>query len=979
MIKEYSWIQISDLHIFESTDWNMMKKAYKKLSKKIKPDFLLVTGDYRHKLKNAKFDAALNFLNEIVKMFNLEKQDVFLVPGNHDVNEFDIRNEIITTIKTKAELDSNADAYMQYMEYNNKDLRQAFNEYNNFICDFYGDSVDDNRATSPSDVLCFKWKERLNIICLNTALISDGSRDSKEIVDINKLSSIEPNFELPTIVIAHHHPNCLIESHRKRIEKILNELNVSAYFCGDKHITEKGILENTAIPNTTIPCFVCGKSAIEMGDDYSDLNVIEYICKSDGNTYTQVYNYENGGFIESNKFYYDVNKRFSFPMRKSDNNSFTETKDVKDIKTKKHMPSIWLPDAELATGKQTRFNSFTETDAISRFFDDQAGYLGIASVKGIGKTFVLQVKRVKSSKKYYCLPKTQKPSVNNNWATECVSFNSYSKLKTENIYDDLVLLWKAAIKCYVINHFSQENFKTIEEYINSNKLSKELGDLCLDKSNESLKAIMDNIVNISKWNEEVSDCQVALTNLCRITLNRRKLKNKSAKSIAVFIDKVDQSIKQTNAEPPANCVVCKKRDNYTDCKSNRKSPNYCTLETGCQSKNCCYGCEVFAGPKSNDGLRIYEKSNAAKWVHVNIWQYLQLALMNAANQISDEFQGDIHVFYTIRQEAFNCEENRLGEQNQKIAGRIINLSYTKDEQHQIFLDCIKEQETCYLFDPSFQGKLGCEEYSFVGVNKLCHPYCKDENNNNVNESVFDSIYRHSFDRSRDIQRFGVELTKKMHEIKNKTSEHEREEVVKQTIEDLAASLAYRDKQSESTVNPSYYTEKMRYIPNYWADNENFENLLSLIDKNLLFDEDIKRICRKVNNVSSCPKEGCSSEHCLRHPFSVLYNMGYLGYIIHNYNNSNDEIQQFLNSSEVTYFTEKDVLLTVDRAAYIIHPALTKTIERKYNKSFMHFSGFLLGKDLHVKTEVLMQLFEDKSKLDNNSFIEKYYHKPKSFY
>ena len=204
-------------------------------------------------------------------------------------------------------------------------------------------------------------------------------------------------------------------------------------------------------------------------------------------------------------------------------------------------------------------------------------------------------------------------------------------------------------------------------------------------------------------------------------------------------------------------------------------------------------------------------------------------------------------------------------------------------------------------------------------------------------------------------------------------------MVKQTIEDLAASLAYRDKQSESTVNPSYYTEKMRYIPNYWADNENFENLLSLIDKNLLFDEDIKRICRKVNNVSSCPKEGCSSEHCLRHPFSVLYNMGYLGYIIHNYNNSNDEIQQFLNSSEVTYFTEKDVLLTVDRAAYIIHPALTKTIERKYNKSFMHFSGFLLGKDLHVKTEVLMQLFEDKSKLDNNSFIEKYYYKPKSFY
>lgn len=974
MKKEYSWLQISDLHIFESTDWNIMKIAYKKLAKKIKPDFLIITGDYRHKLKNNNYKIALNFLNEIIRLFNLDKHDVFLVPGNHDVNNFDVRNEIITTIKTKTDL--NPDTYTQYMEHNNKDLRQAFDEYHSFVCDFYGDSVDDSRVKSPSDVLCFQWRENLNIIHLNTALISDGNRDSKEIVDIKTLSEIEPDYELPTIVIAHHHPDCLIESHRTRVENILNELNVSAYFCGDKHKIEKGILENKNIPNTTIPCFVCGKSAIEMGDNYSDLNVIEYTYKSDGNTYVQVYNYENGGFFESNKFYYDVNKRFNFPMKKNIEKTLSVTKDVK---TKNHLPSIWLPDAELAKGKQTRFNSFTETDAISQFFDDQAGYLGIASVKGIGKTFVLQVKRVKSSKKYYCLPKTPKPSINNNWATECVSFNSYSSLKTDHIYDDLVLLWKTAIKCYIINHFSNENIKTIQEYIDNNKLSQELGDFCLDKNNGSLKAIMDNIVNMAKWNEEIFDNQVALTNLCRITLKRRKLKNKSAKSIAVFIDKVDQSIKQTNSEPPADCVVCKKRDNYSECKSHKKKPDFCTSETGCQSKNCCYGCEVFAGPKSNDGLRIYEESNAAKLIHVNIWQYLQLALMNAANQISEDFQGEINVFYTIRQEAYNCEENRLGEQNQKIAGRIINLSYTKDEQHQIFLDCIKEQEPCYLFDPSLQNKIGSEEYSFVGVNKLCHPYCKDEKNNNVCESVFDSIYRHSFDRSRDIQRFGVELTKKMNSIKNKNSEHEREEIVKQTIEDLAASLAYRDKQSESTVNPSYYTEKMRYLPNYWADNDNFEKLLSLIDKNLLFDEDIKRICRSFNNMSSCPTEGCSSKHCLRHPFSVLYNMGYLGYIIHNHNNSIDEIQKFLNASEVTYFTEKDVLLTVDRAAYIIHPALTKTIERKYNKSFMHFSGFLLGKDLPVKTKVLMQLFEDKSKLDYDSFIEKYYHKPKSFY
>ena len=37
--------------------------------------------------------------------------------------------------------------------------------------------------------------------------------------------------------------------------------------------------------------------------------------------------------------------------------------------------------------------------------------------------------------------------------------------------------------------------------------------------------------------------------------------------------------------------------------------------------------------------------------------------------------------------------------------------------------------------------------------------------------------------------------------------HDREELVKQTIEDIATSLAYCTKQSVSTVNPSYHTEK----------------------------------------------------------------------------------------------------------------------------------------------------------------------------
>lgn len=112
------------------------------------------------------------------------------------------------------------------------------------------------------------------------------------------------------------------------------------------------------------------------------------------------------------------------------------------------------------------------------------------------------------------------------------------------------------------------------------------------------------------------------------------------KSLYSSIRLIKQSSKQ-NAEPPADCVLCKKRDNYAECNSTHKSEEYCSEEEGCQSKNCCYGCEVFASAQSSGGLRVYEGSNAAKRVHGYIWQYLQLALMNAAEQIAEETNGGV--------------------------------------------------------------------------------------------------------------------------------------------------------------------------------------------------------------------------------------------------------------------------------------------------------------------------------------------------
>lgn len=969
-----TWLQLSDLHILESTDWNMMLDSYCELSKRIHPKFLVITGDYRDKRykENGNYEKTLDFLDKLINLFGIKRQDVFFVPGNHDVKDYEFRKESIKAILQ--DIDSNPDAYVPYLHKTNN-LKTAFEQYTQFITKFYKDSITDLRISHPADVISLVWRNMLNIVVLNTALISDGSRGHKEIIDIKSLSSIAIDSDLPTIVLGHHDIDSICDTHKDRMLQIFSRLNVKAYLCGDTHKVDIKYIDKYTVPGEQYPCIVCGKSAVETMDNYSDVGVIEYCWKNDGFVYVRPYKWgPRYTFIKSDAFLYDIDKDFRFRMGKSDLES--QVLQVENISndTKKSesasMPvSIWLPDAEYAKGSQARFDSFTKTPQILEFLDDESGLLGIVSVKGIGKTFVLQVKRVSLSKKYKCLPSCRKPSMRNNWATERVAFDTYSRFKTPDIYNDMVILWRVSLMCYVINYEISLQYQEQILSDTSLKIPSEILALFISDHRRTLNSIMNEVLDIPKWHEVIKIYASKIGRICESVLQERKRNGK--KKIAIFIDKVDQSIKQTNSEPPADCVLCKKSDFFEQCRSKRKGTRYCTEESGCQSKNCCYGCEIFASSQAESGLRVYENSPVQKIVHINIWQYLQLSLIAAADDIRNRFNGEISVFYTIRQEAFACESDRLGEQNQKIAGLAQRLKYSIKEHHQIFLDCIRFQDPIYLFAPEYQHTTGEEEYAFLGVRKLCHPYCKDEKGENISETVFESIYRHSFDRSRDIQRYGQKLTKELIHIKECVDEHSREEKVKTTIEKYAAKLAYCARDSESTVNPSYYTEKMRYMPNYWADNEHFENLLKLIDRNLLFEDDIREICRKVNGCSVCPKSDCSL--CQKHPFSVLLNLGFLGYIRVNNNHSEGDSQYFLDASEITYFHESDQLFLADRVAYIVHPALSKCIERNYHRRFKHFSGFILGKGMKVEKNILTQMLEDRDKLTREAFVQKYYY------
>lgn len=81
MNSDITWLQISDLHIGKSTDWTVQRAALLNLAKKIGPDFIIATGDFRHLVFNRSFDEALAFLRDLQTVTGLKKEDFFWFPA----------------------------------------------------------------------------------------------------------------------------------------------------------------------------------------------------------------------------------------------------------------------------------------------------------------------------------------------------------------------------------------------------------------------------------------------------------------------------------------------------------------------------------------------------------------------------------------------------------------------------------------------------------------------------------------------------------------------------------------------------------------------------------------------------------------------------------------------------------------------------------------------------------------------------------
>ena len=279
-------LHLSDLHFVKnalsySTEELLLREAAERLrGVPLGQKLLVLTGDF-HNFRDPDYSRAVKFLKRLVRETGLEmEQDVFLIPGNHDVGNPDALRPLLEGVDQDWEEHLESDLEM-LKRGKKKFLRgrlRAFRAYSAFAAELgcYPPEAGDRPASS--HLRC--WRGRLNLLHLNTALLADGSSKTDQCCDADGAAAPETwgaGEGLPALALGHNSFFDLKQEQQGDLVPVFRLRNVSAYLCGDRHKLETNPqqqmirLEPGYGQGTEIPNLVAAKSIGDGDDSYSDL------------------------------------------------------------------------------------------------------------------------------------------------------------------------------------------------------------------------------------------------------------------------------------------------------------------------------------------------------------------------------------------------------------------------------------------------------------------------------------------------------------------------------------------------------------------------------------------------------------------------------------------------------------------------------------------------------------------------------------
>lgn len=142
-------LQISDIHWTKRKSWNedfpgMKSRFLVDIQEYIDAgneiDYVFICGDIAFKGSSEEYCNALEYIDKVCKIIGCTREEVFVVPGNHDLNRNAIGYRTREILNAALSFATNNENYLQVI-LNSKELRKdmfsAFENYNSFANEFF--------------------------------------------------------------------------------------------------------------------------------------------------------------------------------------------------------------------------------------------------------------------------------------------------------------------------------------------------------------------------------------------------------------------------------------------------------------------------------------------------------------------------------------------------------------------------------------------------------------------------------------------------------------------------------------------------------------------------------------------------------------------------------------------------------------------------------------------------------------------------
>lgn len=272
-------LQISDIHWTKRKHWNEdfagMKsifledlKEYVEADNEI--DYIFICGDIAFKGIKEEYDKALAYIDQICKIANCTREDVFVVPGNHDLNRNAEGSQVREMIDSSLTFAPNNNHFLDDVVLKNgslrKDLFAAFADYNQFASKFFcqeeimnmclkcshDDNIEDDGKLFYHERLTKKVGDfSVSIRGVNTALNCDGWDWNEEYEEGHKqflprrAYVMEKEEKQELRIIMGHHPLDFLVSSKEIKEYLDNHYHIQLF--GHVHVQNIGEENNVCV------------------------------------------------------------------------------------------------------------------------------------------------------------------------------------------------------------------------------------------------------------------------------------------------------------------------------------------------------------------------------------------------------------------------------------------------------------------------------------------------------------------------------------------------------------------------------------------------------------------------------------------------------------------------------------------------------------------------------------------------------------